>query len=193
VKASYRAIKPRILDFDMESVAAGFADPQWVPQKITAIAWSWVGSDTVDSIVGTPESLYTKPEIRVEMIRTFLEVLDEADMVTGHNLLRHDLPVLNAELMRLRFPSTLRPIKVHDTMKMVRAKGFKKGQDNIAALVETHERKIAMDWQQWEAAYAEPGWPKVRKRCVSDVITHKEMLAEMKELGWLKKPTWWRP
>jgi DNA polymerase elongation subunit (family B) len=193
VKASYRAVKPRILDFDMESVAAGFADPQWVPQKITAIAWSWVGSDTIDTIVGNADSLYTKPEIRVEMIKTFLAALDEADMVTGHNLLRHDLPLLNAEMMRLHFPSTLRPIRVHDTMRMVKTKGFKKGQDNIAGLVETHERKIAMDWQQWEDAYAEPGWPKVADRCRSDVIMHKEMLAEMKERGWLKKPVLWRP
>jgi hypothetical protein len=32
----------RILDFDIECVAAGYADPEWVPSHITAIAWSWV-------------------------------------------------------------------------------------------------------------------------------------------------------
>src|SRR5690349_13816195 len=38
-----------ILDFDVETIAAGFADPDWVPQKITCVAWSWVGEDTVHS------------------------------------------------------------------------------------------------------------------------------------------------
>ena len=37
----------RILDFDCETLAAGFADPEWVPNRITAIAWSWIGTDDV--------------------------------------------------------------------------------------------------------------------------------------------------
>src|SRR6187551_823836 len=39
----------RILDFDVETVAAGFADPNWVPQKITCVAWSWIGEEKVHS------------------------------------------------------------------------------------------------------------------------------------------------
>jgi hypothetical protein len=37
------------LDFDCETLAAGFADPEWVPNRITAIAWSWVGEDAVET------------------------------------------------------------------------------------------------------------------------------------------------
>ena len=42
--AAISQVTPRVLDFDVETVAAGFADPDWVPQKITCVAWSWVGS-----------------------------------------------------------------------------------------------------------------------------------------------------
>ena len=87
----------RILDFDVETVAAGFADPQWVPQKITCVAWSWIGSGEITSDDCGPMGLYYEPEKRADMLFTLLVLIAQADMVTGHNLLRFDLPVLNAE------------------------------------------------------------------------------------------------
>jgi hypothetical protein len=183
----------RVLDFDMESVAAGFADPEWVPQKITCIAWSWIGSDQVEYVTcGGSAGLYEKPQLRSAMIRKFLRVFNQATMVTGHNLLRHDLPVLNAECMRLGV-DVLEPIRVQDTMRFSKTKGFKKGQDNIAGMLRTYERKKSMDWQQWEDAYAVKGWPEVIERAVSDVTMHKQMRHAMKEAGWLKPSRMWYP
>lgn len=183
----------RTLDFDCETIAAGFADPNWVPQKITCIAWSWVGSDDVQVVTcGGSAGLYEKPDLRRKMLGKFLERFSQADMVTGHNLLRFDLPVVNSECMRLGFPP-LKLVLVHDTMRIVKSKGFKKGQDNLAGLVNTFQRKQAMDWQQWEDAYAEPGWPTVISRARSDVVMHKEMRLKMIEGGWLKPAVRWKP
>jgi DNA polymerase elongation subunit (family B) len=186
-------IEERVLDFDIETMAAGFADPEWVPQKVTCIAWSWVGSDDVKVMTcGGSRGLYEAPQRRRRLIETFLKDYAQADMVTGHNLIRFDLPVLNADAMRLGLPP-LSPIRVQDTIRISRTKGFKKGQDNLAGLVQTHDRKLAMDWQQWEDAYATPGWPVVRDRARSDVVMHKQMRLAMIERGWLKPPTMWRP
>lgn len=186
-------IDERVLDFDIETVAAGFADPQWVPQKVTCIAWSWVGSDKVEAITcGGSAGLYEKPEKRRRMLAKFRRVLDEADLVTGHNLIRFDLPILNADCMRLGLPP-LRAVRVQDTIRIIRTKGFKKGLDNLAGLVETFERKQSMDWQQWEDAYAEPGWPTVVSRARSDVVMHKELREAMLARGWLRPSTLWRP
>jgi DNA polymerase elongation subunit (family B) len=183
----------RILDFDCETIAAGFADPDWVPQKVTCIAWSWIGSDEVKVMTcGGSAGLYEEPRLRRALLSTFLVDYAEADVVTGHNLLRFDLPVLNADAMRLGLPP-LGPKAVQDTMRLPKAKGFKKGQDNLAGLLGTYERKLALDWQQWEDAYAEPGWPVVKDRARSDVIMHKEMRALLLERGLLKPAVVWHP
>src|SRR3954447_11516388 len=86
----------RVLDFDVETIAAGFADPDWVPQKITCVAWSWVGSDKVQSAVCTAAGLFGCPERRALMLKPLLRAIAEATMLTGHNIAKFDLPIVNA-------------------------------------------------------------------------------------------------
>lgn len=182
----------RVLDWDIETVAAGFADPDWVPQKITCVAWSWIDSNDVFSTICGPEGLFGNPAKRAKMLKPFLIALEEADMWTGHNLFRFDIPVLVAECMRLglEVPS---PTWVQDTMKIKRGKGFKKGQDNIGQLLKLQNEKLPLSWQQWQDGYDEKGWGLIRKRCEGDIIQHKEMRLAMIKLGWLKPPRKWRP
>lgn len=182
----------RILDFDVESVAAGFADPQWVPNRITAIAWSWVGDDTVEcrTVVDYAHELPTFLEAFFlgcrPMLEEFVQVFNQADRVTGHNIHRFDLGVMNAELMRLRLPMLERKATI-DTIQLKRpAKGLKKGQDVLADMVGVQAEKKPMNWAQWQRAYAEPGWPEVRERVIGDVIQHKQMLGELLELRYLR-------
>ena len=181
----------RILDFDTESLAAGFADPEWVPQKITCSAWSWVGEDVVHHRICGIRGFFI-PEVRAKSLRPLVAAIRQADIVRGHNLARHDLPVLNAECLRLGL-GPLPPLQVQDSIKIVRTKGFKKGQDNLARLLKLEKEKLAMDWQAWEDAYAEAGWPTVIARCVSDVEQHKQLWDAMSAAGWLKPMTVWRP
>ena len=180
-----------VLDFDLETLAAGFADPQWVPQKIMVCAWSWVGEDRVHSRTCGKEGFFD-PEARAEMLYDLLTAIEDADMVTGHNLIRFDLPVLNSECLRLGM-EPLRPVMVQDTMRLVKTKGFKKGQDNLSELLDVPIKKQSMTWQEWEQAYEEDGWKFAVSRCTSDVAAHKMMRATLIEKGWLKTPTMWRP
>ena len=176
----------------MESIAAGFADPEWVPQKITCIAWSWVGSDEIRvETCGGSAGLYEKPWLRRYLLETFLRDYAEATMVTGHNILRHDLPLLDAECKRLGLPVP-GPVRAQDTIRFrTRSKGFKKGQDNLGGLLKTLEQKKQMDWQQWEDAYAEDGWAEVKDRARSDVAMHKEIREKMLANDWLRRPVMW--
>lgn len=125
------------------------------------------------------------------MLADLLYNIGQADMLTGHNLIRFDLPVVNAEAMRLN----LEPIKnvlVQDTMKMPKAKGFKKGQDNLGRLLKVPIDKVALDWQAWQDAYDDPEWRVVIERCAGDVLQHKLIRDEMLTRGWIKPPTYWR-
>ena len=174
----------RILDWDVETIAAGFADPNWVPQFITVVAWSWVGSDEVHA--------HTRLGSRDEMLKEIRHLVSSADMVTGHNMLRFDLPILQSELLRNGFAS-LPPVLVQDTIKLVKTKGFKKGQDNLSTLLRVPAGKMALSWQEWQDAYDEEDWQTVVDRCKGDVVQHKLMRAEMLERGWLKPPVLWKP
>jgi DNA polymerase elongation subunit (family B) len=179
-----------ILDFDIETVAAGFADPQWVPQKITCVAWSWIGFDKVESRICTPLGLFGQPERRKEMLSELLTQIRQADMLTGHNIARFDLPVINSECMRFG----LEPIAsalVQDTMRVYRATGFKKGQDNILTLMKAKQQKMALNWQEWQDAYDEDGWTDIRRRCESDVTGHKELRQWLLDQRYLRTPQNW--
>lgn len=181
----------RILDFDMESLAAGFADPAWVPQKITCISWGWVGYEGTNSAISTQMGFFI-PSIRRTMLEQFLPVYEQADVVAGHNLLRHDLPLLKAECMRLGLPIP-GPKLVEDTIQIRKVKGLKKGLDNLGKLLKTQEEKQDMDWQAWEEAYEDPTWQKVIDRCESDVRLHQDVRQKMIDLGWHAKRVVWTP
>jgi DNA polymerase elongation subunit (family B) len=184
--------KMKILDFDLETVAAGFADPDWVPQKITCAAWSWIDEDEVHCEVCSPMGLFGKPELRVKMLEPLVEAINEADMLTGHNLLRFDLPVLQSELLRLKM-NPLGHQLVQDTMRILKTKGFKKGQDNLGALLKSDEQKLSLSWQQWEDAYDEQGWQTIKDRAISDVKMHKQIRETMIKNKWISPPTAWKP
>lgn len=179
----------RILDFDIETLAAGFADPDWVPQKITAAAWSWIGEDKVDSLV-VGKRAYWNRRLRGKKLKPLLAAIAQADILTGHNIARFDLPVLDAECARCLLPP-LQPVRILDTIKLKRTKGLKKGQDNLAHNFEIRQRKMDLIWGEWDDAYAEDGWPTVEARCRSDVVQHKQLLEQIRP--WLKPARVWTP
>jgi DNA polymerase elongation subunit (family B) len=185
-----RPEKRRILDFDLETLAAGFADPNWVPQKIMCASWGWLGDDRTPEVRVCGPMGFFKDAPRRRMLAPLIKAIHEADMLIGHNIVRFDLPILNAECLRLGF-GPLPEKLVHDTMNLVKTKGFKKGQDVLAGVLGVASEKQAMNWHQWQEAYAEDGWRGIKSRCVKDVIQHKEMYGEIKP--WLRPAKKWKP
>jgi hypothetical protein len=125
------------------------------------------------------------------MLTPLLNAIKQAEMLTGHNIERFDLPVINAEAMRLAL-EPIRSVLVQDTMRLFRAKGFKKGQDNLGGLLKIPAKKMALDWQAWQDAYDEDDWQTIRDRCESDVVMHKQMRQKLLDLGYLRTPRIWR-
>lgn len=175
----------RILDFDCEARATGYGDPKWVPQEVTAIAWSWIGEERVACQL---RSYGTR-----RMLERFRQAYEQADVVTGHNIRKYDLPLINAEM--LRFDLGPLPAKLaQDTLReIVRTTGMKRDQDNLGKFFRTPVAKTPMSWQDWQDAYAAKGWEMVRERVVNDVLQHKLMREAMLARGWLKPPRIWTP
>jgi hypothetical protein len=181
----------RILDFDLECLAAGYADPNWVPQKITCAAWSWIGSDEVRSVITGKDGFFDH-RLRVERLEPLFAAIAEADILTGHNIVRYDLPVLNAELMRSA-GRPLEPIRVQDTIRLPKTKGLKKGLDNLSRMLGVRATKMPLNWVEWDAAYEQDGWPEVVARCESDVVLHKQERQAAIDAGWNKPTVLWKP
>lgn len=158
--------------------------------QITAIAWSWIGEDDVQC-----EVLEQDLSNERSMLDTFLEAYNAADIVTGHYLRKHDLPLLNDHCMRLGFP-LLKPVLVSDTMlDLPKGKGLGKSQENLSMTFNVSAEKHHMTGAQWRVANAlDPaGRAGARKRCVDDVLQNKQLRALLIERGWLKAPRLWRP
>ncbi len=172
-------------------MAAGFADPQWVPNRTTCWAYSWVGSGevTVDALAVAD---FYNHEARRRFLLPLLAAVEQADVLTGHNIIRFDLGILNAECLLLGLP-LLQPVLVQDTIRLPKSKGFKKGQDNMAFALGVKEEKLPLDWAQWEAAYGDKALEIIKERCASDVLMHVQMREAMRERGWLRAPKLWNP
>lgn len=192
IRARFSHRPEAVLDFDIETRAAGYADPAWVPDDVTCYAWSWIGSDVVDGSVSGPDACFGPPEKQRKWLRPLRDLLCKADIVTGHNILRFDLRVLNANFMRFGL-DPLPELRVQDTMRIPKAKGLKKGQDNLGVTLGTPLHKLALNHQEWDAAYRTPGWPVVKERCMTDVAQHKLIRAEMIRRGWLTEARVWKP
>jgi hypothetical protein len=194
---------PKLLVYDVETYATGFADPAWVPQVVTCVSWKWLdepGGLTSDPEVSTSEDYrspycpmpHLDPRAIGAMLVPFAHAYAEADAVITYNGMRFDQPVLNAMAWYVGVPP-LPETMVYDLHGFGRVKGMKKGLDNIAAHLGVTREKQAMNHAQWQAAYLEPGWGTIKARAISDVLLTEAVYHAVKDDGWLREPRRWRP
>lgn len=179
----------KILDFDTECRPMHYNE--WRPEsQITAIAWSWVGEVVIHYRV-----LGEGRENERQMLQDFLEAYDEADLVTGHYIRKHDLPLLNDHAMRL-LGGPVSAKLTQDTMQDLREiKSLGKSQDNLAVTLGLAEEKHHMTGADWrEANTLDPtGKLATIKRVTSDVAQHKALHARLLAMGVLHSPRVWSP
>lgn len=181
----------RTLSLDIETLAAGYADPSWVSHTVTAWAYKWVGGDRVYVDALPIKDLYDL-DARRDFISPFLAVLESADVLTFHNGVRFDLPVLAAETLKLRLPGLL-PMLVQDTIRVGRVKGTRKGLDNLAVTYGVEIKKKSLNWAEWQVAYAEKDLATVKERVSSDVELQLAVREELRRDGRLQSPRLWKP
>jgi DNA polymerase elongation subunit (family B) len=157
--------------------------------QITAIAWGWVDSAKVDHAL-----LAQDLSNEQSMLEQFLEAYNEADIVTGHYIRRHDLPLLNDHCMRYGW-GLLKPKLTQDTKDLPSVKALGLSQENLSTLYELDAQKYHMNGRKWAAANSltPQGVKEARTRVVMDVRQHKALRAKLLDLGYLKSPRMWSP
>lgn len=191
-----------ILDFDLENRPLSYLGMDWTSAEVTAIGWSWVGDDEVSTMMLHLDGRYgfkpgTLPEVALDpadAFRVFRHVLTSADILTGHYITKHDLPIVNSMLMELGL-EPLPELLTQDTQAhSIRVKDLSRSQENLASMFRMAEAKHHMTQSEWREAnrLTEAGIEGSRKRVVDDVIQHKALREEMLKRKLLGSPKKWR-
>lgn len=179
---------PRVLDFDTECRPMHYSE--WrAESQITAIAWSWVGSADVYCDVLEQDLSNER-----QMLERFMSAFSEADIVAGHYIRKHDLPLIVDHCIRMEMPLP-KPVLTSDTMNLPKVKGLGKSQENLSTTLGLSAEKHHMCGATWRVAntLSPEGRIAAQKRVIDDVIQHKELRAGLVERGLLGPPTMWRP
>jgi hypothetical protein len=190
---TFKVTPPRTLDFDIENRPLNYAGEDFTFSEITAIAWCFVppqnrGKLQIDALCLGEVPFRT-------MLLGFLAAFVQADMVTGHNIIRHDLRILNGALLEEGL-SPLPPILVSDTYADLKKKGGVSGsQANLAAMLGVKSSKVGMSQADWREAnrLGPAGIEKTRRRVIGDVKQHIALRKELLRREWLRPPRLWSP
>jgi len=178
----------RVLDFDIENRPLSYLGSDFTTAEVTAIAWAWC--DAPQDV-----TVYLLGEHELSLIlNSFVEAYRHADMVTGHYIKGHDLPMLNGALMECRMP-TLPDKLVQDTkIDLVRSKGLSLSQESLGAMFRLEAAKEQMNQSKWRAAnrLTPEGLAEVRRRVTGDVRQHIQLRRELLELGYLGPAVMWK-
>lgn len=129
------------------------------------------------------------------MLSEFRDMYDKADMVTGHYIRKHDLPILNGAMLEQGMPP-LEPKLTCDTkMDLTKRKDISASLEELACMFGLDSRKAHMSNTDWrEANRLKPsGIKKAKERAMSDVTLHMELYKRLVDGGYLSAPKVWRP
>lgn len=189
----------RILDFDIENRPESYWVVDRPTARITAIASAWVGDhDSMQVDLITAGGGYEEYD---RMLLSFVERYNEADMVTGHYVSRHDLPIINGALYDRGLP-LLGPKLYCDTKThMMKKADVPATQEWLLELLDPQCPigiplvKYHMSQRTWrDANFLSPeGVKQTRIRVSTDVHAHEHMRAAMLDRNMLRPPQVWNP
>lgn len=201
----------RILDFDIENRPLSYWVPDMPTAEITAIASCW--SDDPSSmevyLLGLGcrhhgwecDDLVPGEMSGRDILVRFSARYAQADMVTGHYIRKHDLPIVNAMLMEEGLP-LLGPKLSSDTkLDMVKKADLPATQEFLLETLDVRDeagnrlQKFHMSQTDWREAnrLTPEGLRKTRERVASDVRGHMRLRLAMVERGMLRGPRMWSP
>lgn len=195
--------KLKILDFDCEARPLSWLGGDYVTKEPTAIAWAWIDPENPSQPIGDAEVYLLGEKFKgygpdsdtnsLDMLEAFVEVYDEADIVTGHFIRGYDLPLVNGSLLEHGM-NALKPKLTHDTkLDLIRFSGVSKSQESLGAMLGLQHPKVGMNQAYWRSANRlEPeGIERTRERVVGDVMQHIEMRSRLMDRGMLGTPKSW--
>ena len=178
----------KTLTFDIENRPLSYWIPDRPTAEITAIAWSFDDPDDITVVMLGRDD----PK---EMLVRFVEAYNRADMVTGHYIRKHDLPITNGALIEFGLPTLTEKLTMDTKLDMVKKSDIPATQENLADMLGVLAPKIHMSQADWREAnrLTPEGLAATERRVVGDVRQHMQLRQAMQAAGLLKSPKVWRP
>lgn len=182
---------PLILDFDIENRPLSYLGQDFTTCEVTAIAAGWAVNSPIDNVncwlLGVHDPVY--------MLEQFRLLYDAADIVTGHYIRKHDLPIINGALTELGRAPLAPKLTIDTKLDLVRLSGVSKSQESLAGMFGLAAEKEHMTQTDWRAAnrLTPAGLERTRARVVGDVEQHKMLRLELTRRGLLRRPKIWSP
>lgn len=183
----------RILDFDIENRPLHYWYGDATTAEITAIAWSWYDQDRVEVAFLEPPPDHI--ESMQNMLSRFLRAYDEADMVTGHFIRGHDLPIINAALIEAGFPTLSSKLTSDTKLDLIKRGSMSASQKNLSEMLDVKYPKVDMPQGSWREAnrLTNDGIALAVARVKGDIHQHKALRTEMIARKLLGEPRMWHP
>lgn len=178
----------RILDFDIENRPLSYLGMDFTTAEITAI-----GAQFTDEPAGYVWAL--GEDTAEDMLLGFKVLYDAADIVTGHYIKHHDLPIINGALLELGLPGLGAKLVTDTKVDLKIFKGISKSQESLGGMFGLIAPKVQMDQTKWRAAnrLTPEGIALTKERVLGDVIQHMELRVALIEAGVLRTPEIWKP
>ena len=187
----------RALCFDLENRPLAYWYDGQTTSQITAFGWKWSDEKKVRTMLLHPHERYETDDERWldvdEAHLYFRNLLCEAGIVYGHNIRRHDLPMLQGWLLRLGLDPLPRLLTSDTCRDYPKRKDMSASLENLAATYGLGGEKFTMSQPMWESAnrLTPEGVALARKRVVSDVLLQERLRTRLLELGLLGTPRTW--
>jgi hypothetical protein len=187
--------RPRILDFDIENRPLSYLGGDFTTAEVTAIAACWMGEPKTMQVwlLHPPPDAYQSLGV---MLDGFLELYNAADLVTGHYIRKHDLPIINGSLMEQGYGPLGEKLTADTKLDLVSHGGaISASQENLAAMLCVRAPKVHMNNEMWRDAnrLTFGGLELTKQRVVGDVLQHMALYRELVEMDLLRGPSVWRP
>lgn len=178
----------KVLTFDIENRPLSYWYDGNCTAEITAISWSFGDTRNIHTLLlGEHELPY--------ILERFVAAYNQATIVTGHYIRKHDLPIINGALMELGM-TALSPKESSDTkLDLMKAGSLSFSQESLAGYLGIDEPKVHMDQVAWREAnrLTDEGLALTKVRVEGDIRQHIAMRNELIKRGWLGPTKEWRP
>jgi hypothetical protein len=190
-----------VLDFDFESKPLWF---WWDKPTAVITSLSYMASEggviDHDTLRSEVAPLGTR-QAYADWVEHVAHLLAGYDILTGHNIDRFDLPLLQAQLMRSGMPG-LPQLRTQDTMRLPKRRDMSISQESLinydsleaACPIGIPIYKQHLSIPEWEDAAL--GWDEkgiLTERPTSDVHGHAHLREVLIAKGYLAAPKLWKP
>lgn len=172
------AVGPKVLVFDIETLPLlayvwgtwkqHVGNSQKISKMHNIVTWvaKWLNEDEVITAKLTPEEIDNEDDSRI--VKQIRDLLDEADIVIGHNIDKFDIPIINTRCLiaGIQPPSAYRTV---DTFKITR-KTFRFPDNKLQSMCEGLglEGKLHTDFDLWRGCMM----GNKREEYIQDMLTY---------------------